>query len=732
MSNTHIMSLFNKEYSHKIQNGSILIIGLDKDIIIDISYHLLLSNIKKLYILGDKISINKFDSTTNIKFVKHIKQKQDITILINPSLEDIELYISNLDSKIIILFLEDMRGTIFVDCGDEYFYNNNELKTFHISTINNEGIVTTCNNNNLNNEDIIIFKNLVGTNLEHFDKEWHIEIINNTTFKLINFNITDFIFLNGTIYNVNKNITINHSRFNIKDIIHQKNKTIFPPIISIISSICVFEVFKLLTNLYKPISQWYEYKEDLYYTKELLSSRKWLVYDDNLSKSLLSLGVNIIDNTYELKDFKSIHGVLCNSNDINLKISLTEKCFKYDLPLITGSINSVNCMIPFLTTTLEHCQNDTSYPLCVIKSFPNEINHTIQWSLDNYDIFINAPIIVNKWINDDKYLDSLEDNEKSKALSYINFLTIKYPVQKTNIFACIFWAIEIFMEHFYYNIIQLLETFPANHKLESNEYYWSGSKRCPTPIKFDMSNSLHIDFVESITHLLARMSNIDDNITRENIIMISQDFIHEIKKESTEILIGNKTEYKPIFISQTIEEKAFWTNKCIYASSNIRASNYGIPNVDESYIYQHLYNNNPTLSTTTSLINSLITIEMIKYLLNNKSNNYLIDFTSDTIIKKSYPQIAKVKEIIETQINEWTKFNYTKNSSLSDFKTYYEKIFNITITMIVYGTTMIYADFLDDTNLEKQLSEILKEDDNILNLLCDDDTKEIPPITILL
>ncbi len=767
-------TLFGFDNFDKIQNSTVLIFGSEQDNLVnEISQKLMSNNVLSFH------------------YGSHSNNHQAITMFINKPTEYINKYITkNLNnSKIIIVYTKDLSGAIFVDCGDEYYYNKNETKTFQVSNITNDGIVSTCNPNNLNNDDTIIFKNIIGTNLETLEKEWSIQTINNTSFKLINFDIKDFEFRNATINNINKNILINHKRFNDQDPIIQKyidTNTDFMPIVSIISSICVFEVLKLLGNIYEPINQWFEFNQDkLDYDNESLRLQNWLVYGCgtigcDLIKNLSSLGfenISIIDNSIvesvsdgslyqeldigrfktdvlcDIKyvnnnsDLKSKDGIFCCVNNVDVKRDLVEQCVKHDLPLIDGTSRafngSVSCMIPFITNILDINYNETTYPLCVITSFPNEINHTIEWAVDNFDIFINAPSIINKWIDDENYLDSLEDIDKTKAMNYINFLTFKYPVQKTNIFACIFWAIEIFREKFYHNIIKLLETFPPDHKLDTNEYYWSGGKRCPKPIQIDIDNPLHIDFIESTMHLLAKMSGIDDSIATQNMIMIAQNIIDDEVAESNmemipqnesndnEIKLGDRTEFKSIFVPQNLGKKAYWTNEWLYSASNIRANNYGIPNVDDFYVNQYLYNKNPTLNTTSSFVAGLMTIEMIKHFSKKENSNHNINFINYNI-NKSIPPKAEYKEIAGSQVNQWTKFNYTKNSSLAEFKKYFEDIFKISITMIVYGTTMIYADFLGDDNLDKQLSELMTNEDNVLNILCDDDSKELPSITVLI
>ena len=109
----------------------------------------------------------------------------------------------------------------------------------------------------------------------------------------------------------------------------------------------------------------------------------------------------------------------------------------------------------------------------------------------------------------------------------------------------------------------------------------------------------------------------------------------------------------------------------------------------------------------------------------------------DSTIISSIPPIAKMIEVGGVLINNWTKFEYNKNTTLNEFKKYYENIFETIITMIVIDTTMIFADFIETEVLNKNLLDILLNHFNTdilpkninFNLLSNDD-KEIPVIII--
>ena len=53
--------------------------------------------------------------------------------------------------------------------------------------------------------------------------------------------------------------------------------------------------------------------------------------------------------------------------------------------------------------------------------------------------------------------------------------------------------------------------FPKDAKDKDGAPFWSGPKRAPTPITFDVSKKEHIDFIVSYANLIAATLKIDEN-----------------------------------------------------------------------------------------------------------------------------------------------------------------------------------------------------------------------------
>ncbi len=466
---------------------------------------------------------------------------------------------------------------------------------------------------------------------------------------------------------------------------------------------------------------------------------------------------------------KKLTGVLNALDNIKARRFMDEQCFKYGLPLFesgtTGTKGNTQPVIPFVTETYSSSsdpEQEKSFPICTIKSFPNEIAHTIHWAMDQFEFFNRAPATLNKWIQNPSYLDEIGQIEQTIAKEDIYQYTVKYPTQQTNLNGCARWAVDMFAENYDNSIVQLLFTFSPTHEIEPGVPFWSAGKRCPKPIGFDINNSLHMDYVEATTHLLARTSGLDDNFTREELISMIRDYKPEpfvpkemkIASNDSEletleknnqpkvITLGIPSEFKSIYQPQDFEkdDDTNWHISWVTAASNMRATNYGIPIIDRQQTKGIAGRIIPAISTTTSAVSGLILLEMLKFLQGfDKVDKYRSTFINlaEPVLVYSDPIDAPMIDIAGVKVNSWTKFEYTNNSTFDEFKNYYEKTFNCEITMAVIGTAMVYAKFLgNDEVLSKSLYDIINETlesvpSNVtFTLGCDDDTKDLPNIIV--
>lgn len=76
---------------------------------------------------------------------------------------------------------------------------------------------------------------------------------------------------------------------------------------------------------------------------------------------------------------------------------------------------------------------------------------------------------------------------------------------------CVKLALMTFVEFYDHSIKNLLTIFPADAKDKDGAAFWSGPKRCPSPVEFDPTNKVHVDFVGTYANLIAATLKIDEN-----------------------------------------------------------------------------------------------------------------------------------------------------------------------------------------------------------------------------
>jgi ubiquitin-activating enzyme E1 len=89
---------------------------------------------------------------------------------------------------------------------------------------------------------------------------------------------------------------------------------------------------------------------------------------------------------------------------------------------------------------------------------------------------------------------------------------------------CIKWARLHFEENFSNQIKQLLFNFPRDQQTSTGQPFWSGPKRCPDAIVFDVNDPLHLDYVFAAANLKAEIYGIphvrDSDAVREMVLQV--------------------------------------------------------------------------------------------------------------------------------------------------------------------------------------------------------------------
>lgn len=353
------------------------------------------------------------------------------------------------------------------------------------------------------------------------------------------------------------------------------------------------------------------------------------------------------ENVYNDDFYEALDGVANALDNVDARIYMDRRCVYYRKSLLEsgtlGTKGNNQVIIPFLTESYSSSQDppEKSIPICTLKNFPNAIEHTLQWARDEFEgLFKQGPEYAVQYLTDSRsFFEKL--SKQSESLDAVRRLLVE--ARARNFSDCIRWARFHFEEQFSNQIKQLLFNFPPDQLTSTGTPFWSGPKRCPHPIKFDINNDLHIDYIVSAANLYAYVFNIPHSNDRRAIINeVAQIKVPEFKpRAGIQIAVNDAeanamnnehatdkerinqllTELPPTDELQRIKlnpvdfEKDDDSNfhmDFIVACSNLRAENYDIEAADRHKSKLIAGRIIPAIATTTSVVTGLSCLELFK------------------------------------------------------------------------------------------------------------------------
>merc|ERR1712179_127993 len=320
---------------------------------------------------------------------------------------------------------------------------------------------------------------------------------------------------------------------------------------------------------------------------------------------------------------------------------------------------------------------------------------------------------------------------------------------------CVAWARLTWQELFHNQIKQLLHNFPPDQLTSSGTLFWSGPKKCPTPLTWDSDNTMHMDFVEAGANLRAEIYGIEKNKDRTAIkaIIETMNIPHFEPKSGVKIAVTDAeaqaqndsamsdNEVMTKILAEVPTPEAFKKERLritplefekdddsnghidfIVACSNSRATNYGIKVADRLTSKGIAGRIIPAIATTTSLVAGLIGIELYKLVQGHKNvEKYKNGFANLALpfFGFSEPILAPKEKYYDTEWTLWDRFELDavqpgtdREMTLQEFMDYFQNVKKLEITMLSQGVSMLYSFFMTkakrDERMAKPVSEVVK------------------------
>lgn len=458
------------------------------------------------------------------------------------------------------------------------------------------------------------------------------------------------------------------------------------------------------------------------------------------------------ENVYDRSFFDGLDGVTNALDNVAARHYMDSRCVFFRKPLLEsgtlGTKANTQVVVPDLTESYSSSQDppEKSIPVCTLKNFPNQIEHTIQWAREQFDELFEKPAAnVNQYLTQSDYLSSLAsagDSGYAQQVEQIKEYLVDARPQTFD--ACIVWARLKFEENYVNIIKQLLFNLPPDAKTTTGQPFWSGPKRAPKPLVFDAHNELHLAYIVAaanihafnyglhgstdVAHIadVASRVRVPEFVPREAKVQINdndpaptsgggsnaaEDQANVEEVASTLPAPSSMAGYR---MSPADFEKDDDTNHhidFITAASNLRATNYQIEPVDRYTTKGIAGKIIPAIATTTALVTGLVNLELYKLLDNKrKLESYSNAFVNLALpfIAFSDPMPAPVHKFNDEEWTLWSRFE-VDDMPLRDFIQYFHDKHGLDITLVSGNMAMLYADFMPPKKKEERLPMRMRE-----------------------
>lgn len=457
-------------------------------------------------------------------------------------------------------------------------------------------------------------------------------------------------------------------------------------------------------------------------------------------------------------------GVTNALDNVDARKYMDRRCVFYKKPLLEsgtlGTKGNTQVVLPHVTESYSSSNDppEKSIPICTLKNFPNAIEHTIQWGRDLFDGLFRGPAEnVNMYLTQPNFIESTlkqSGNQKEVIESVHSFLVDSRPM---NFDQCVAWARLKFEDLFVNQIKQLLFNFPADAVTSSGTPFWTGPKRAPTPLVFSSDNPLHLDFIISTANLHAfnygmkgernpayfksalASVKVPEFVPKSGVkIQVTENEANQQQQGNSDAdelssLIDSLPAPSTLVgfrLSPADFEKDDDTNfhiDFITASSNLRASNYGITVADRhktKFIAGKII---PAIATTTSLVTGLVCLELFKIIDGKtKIDDYKNGFVNLALPFFGFSEPIAAPKMKYNDGKEWTlwdRFEVDGDLSLEQLISLFKTKHDLEITMLSSGVSMLYSFFLPKKKLEERMKLPMSQ---LVQLIS---KKPIPPHT---
>ena len=259
------------------------------------------------------------------------------------------------------------------------------------------------------------------------------------------------------------------------------------------------------------------------------------------------------EDFWEKQDF-----IVYAVDSVNARKYIDSKVVYFQKPAIDsgtlGTQAKSQIIIPHQTKTYQDTKVNTStpnkIPQCTLRHFPSLIQHCIEWSREYFFGYFGDKINKIRLFFSDYNSFKEEIHKKGSPLNQLNVLKdLKIYIDmivKKDLKEMCEYAVNEYTKNFDHNIQLLLLSYPPDYKDKNGEDFWVGSKKIPSPIRYDPNDDLSLEYVYKLIYILCHALGIEftkEELNKEVIKKISSEIkIKEMDKELKKIDIDKEEE----------------------------------------------------------------------------------------------------------------------------------------------------------------------------------------------
>jgi ubiquitin-activating enzyme E1 len=457
----------------------------------------------------------------------------------------------------------------------------------------------------------------------------------------------------------------------------------------------------------------------------------------------------------------NLDGVTNALDNVQARLYVDSRCIFFKKPLLEsgtlGTKGNIQVVVPGMTESYGTSRDPPAKetPVCLLHSFPNNIEHCLQWAREDLfeGSFAKDPEIVTNFLEKPGYLNTLSPVMKLPTLETLERCLLNGPKTFDD---CIVWARTEFEKRYNHAPLQLLHNFPLDYVDSNGTPFWSGAKRPPKPLTFDANDETHLSFVVSATFLRAYAMGLLVSEHKPNDYENKVDYIKKVAAEiqlapfvpksgvkiitdekvtkAPEASLSDEDDVKMENILATLPEPTTVKHRFnkvdfekdddtnfhidfITAASNLRAIAYGIKPVDRLKSKLIAGKIIPAIVTTTALVTGLVCLEFYKLFQTapvKKIDDYRNCFINLALplFQQSEPIPPPKKKFLGNEYTLWDRVDIKEGDiTLQEALDVFKNKHSLEVDMVGVGSALVYASYqpAHKARLPRKLSELVPE-----------------------